>query len=270
MKFGRVFFSIFLLAVIFWLYKINRWQIGLPFMSNRSIDLIASDGKKIAADFYNADNPKGWLIFVHSMPETKESWKDLAEELRSLGYAGVAIDLRGHGDSTTQTNADGTRTDAEIKLGYQNFSDEEHQAGIGDIEAAWEFLKSSGAVPEKTNLIGASIGANLSLKFLTEHSDIGGAALLSAGNYKGMDSELLVSKLGPDQKILLVASKLDERSAGNNASDNQRYYDLASQVKNRHLILFDGAGHGTDLLKLEEEYNLKESIIKFLENGGIN
>ncbi len=254
MKLSRILFFIALLAAVFWLYGINYWQI----MDHQNIKLSGKDGKKIAADLYPANNPKGWVLFAHSMPETKESWKDLANRLKDLGYESLAIDLCGHGESDGGPNS------------YQKFSDAEHQAGIKDLEAAWGFLKSRGALPEKTVVVGASIGANLSLQFLTENPDFNGGILLSPGNYKGIDSAILVKRLNENQKILFVASRKDERSAGNNAEDNQNYYNLAAQVKNRHLIVFDGAGHGESLLKLEEEYDLTGAIIKFLEIGKTN
>lgn len=229
-----------------------------PILPPEKINLTAPDGPKISADFYDASEPKSWLLLVHMMPAVKESWGEFVKEMQKFGYASLAIDLRGHGESEGGPD------------GYQKFSDTEHRASIQDLEAGWEFLKSKGAIPEKSAVIGASIGANLGLQFLATHPEISGGVLLSPGNYKGMNSAQLVKKLSENQKIIFVASKLDERSGGNNVEDNRRYYDLASQVGNRHLIIFDGAGHGTDLFLLEKEYNLTEAIKKFLENGTIN
>lgn len=262
--------SVILLSVSA-VYFIN-FKFMNPAESIQKINLKSSDGKNISADFYSVESPNGWLILTHMMPATKESWKVIAEEMRKLGYASIALDLRGHGQSEGGPD------------GYQKFTDSEHQAGIKDIAAAWEFLKSKGAAPEKTMVVGASIGANLSMQFLVEHSDIGGGIFLSPGDYKGIDSGELVKKIGKDQGVVFVASKLDERSSGNprmqraeqsshdgnNAAQNQEYYDLAAQVRNRHLILFDGAGHGTDLFKLEKEYNLMEAIKKFIIYGTVN
>lgn len=229
-----------------------------PMPAVEKINLTASDSVKISADFYNIPEPNGWLLLIHMMPATKESWDGFAKSMQELGYASLAIDLRGHGESEDGPD------------GYQKFGDAEHRSSIQDLEAGWEFLKSKGAIPEKSAVIGASIGANLGLQFLTMHSEITGGVLLSPGNYKGMNSAQLVKKLSENQKIIFVASKLDERSAGNNAVQNREYYDLAFQVKNRHLIIFDGSGHGTDLFFLEKEYNLTEAIKKFLESGRIN
>ena len=254
MKLSRVIFFIALFGAAFWLYRINYWQV----MGHQNIKLSGKSGREISADLYAVNSPKGWLLMAHSMPETKESWNIFASDMQKFGYESLAFDLSGYGESDGGPD------------GYIKFSKEDHQAGIYDLETAWDYLKSRGASSKKTAVIGGSIGANLSLLFLTEHPEISGGVLLSAGDYQGINSAELVKKLNADQKLLLAASKLDERSAGNNSEQNAEYYNLASQVKNRHLILFEGKGHATELFNLKEEYNLEEAIIKFLEIGKIN
>lgn len=242
--------------------------IGAVIQKNDTMFINSSDNINIAADLYEVEQPKGWLLLVHMMPATKESWRQFAAVMQEAGYESLAIDLRGHGESVYADSRGQMR-----RLDYREFSDEEHQASIKDLEAGWEFLKSRGALLEKTTLIGASIGANLSLQFLANHQDFNGGVLLSAGNYKGIDSAVLVKKLNPNQKIILVASKMDESASDNNAEQNQQYYAAASQLKNRHLIVYDGGGHGTDFLnlrELQEEYDLTVAIKKFLEYGLIN
>src|SRR3989344_4533312 len=117
-------------------YFIN-FKLMNPWTSAEKINLTASDGKKISADFYPAKNPKGWLLLTHMMPATKESWGNFAKSMQESGYSNLAIDLRGHGESEGGPD------------GYQKFSDAEHQAGIRDLEVGWDFLKSRGAAPEK-------------------------------------------------------------------------------------------------------------------------
>ena len=116
--------------------------------------LKTSDGIKIAYDLYDVADPKGYIILAPMMPATKESWRDFANFTQKQGYSSIAIDLRGHGQSEGGPN------------GYENFSDNDHQKSIRDIEAAVEFLKNKGARPDRIILVGASIGANLSLKYL--------------------------------------------------------------------------------------------------------
>lgn len=216
--------------------------------------LKTTDNVQIAYSLYPVEGPRGWLILAHMMPATKESWRDFANELQKHGYESLAIDLRGHGES------DGGSS------GYQKFSDAEHQASIRDLEAAWEFLKSRGATPDKTSLIGASIGANLSLQFLTENPEFKKAVLLSPGlNYRGLKTEQLVKKLSQNQSVVFATSQDD----GNNAEENQQLYQVAAS-KNKHLIVFEAGGHGTNMFKAKNEYDLTEVIIKFLDHGSIN
>ena len=214
--------------------------------------LKTSDGVKISAVLREVADPKGWLILVHMMPATKESWKDFAEAMQKEGYENLAIDLRGHGESKGGPD------------GFKNFNDAAHQASIHDLEAAWEFLKSRGAVPDKLTVVGASIGANLSLQFLTKNSEVQRCILLSPGDYRGIDSGELVKSLHSGQRVLFVASRKDDRSNGNNAEQNEAYYNTMPDGVEKKLIIYESAGHGTDFLESKEASDLTEAIKIFL------
>jgi|SRR3989344_4786945 len=213
--------------------------------------LITKDGKRIAFTYYSAVNPVGWIIYAHMMPATKESWDGLARSFSAIGYEGIAVDLRGHG------NSDGGAE------GYQNFSDEEHQKSIYDIEGAVEYLKGRGADPGRITLIGASIGANLVLKYIVENSDFKKAVLLSAGlNYKGIEAVPLARMLREGQSVMLVASRDDGRTGGNNAEQNRAIFDAMPEGVNKKLQIYDEGGHGTALLGAHAD--LQSLIIRFM------
>lgn len=215
--------------------------------------LKTSDGINIAYDLYNVANPKGYIVLAHMMPATKESWKNFAGELQKNGYASIAIDFRGHGQSAGGPD------------GYKNFTDQEHQKSILDLNAAVEFLKSQGIKPKNIYLAGASIGANLSFWCLKDHSEIAGAILFSLGlNYKGVLTEPLASKISPKQKVLMVASQDDERSAGNATDMAKKLKDLLPVKTISELIIYETGGHGTDLLIAHPE--LSERILQFLNS----
>ncbi len=219
--------------------------------SSDKFELMTADGKKLSAIFYSAENPSGWLIFIHMMPATKESWSFLAGKFLESGYSSVAFDLRGHGESEGGPQ------------GYKNFSDKEHQSGIKDAEAAWEFLKSKGAVPEKTFLIGASIGANLALQFLAGHPEFKRGVLLSAGlDYRGVRTEPLAGKLHEDQGILLVSSRDD----GANLEENLKLLESVKMKAGAQMLSLNEAGHGTDMLS-SDEADVPADIIEFIKNG---
>lgn len=223
--------------------------------SVEKINLTTADGQKISANFYAVPGARGWLIFVHMMPAAKESWDSFARDMQKNGYAGIAMDLRGHGES--QSGPDG----------YKKFSDAETESSIIDLESAWDFLKSKNAAPEKTAVIGSSIGANLALQFLAIHPDMGKGILLSAGlNYHGVKTEAVAGKLNPAQSVMLAASKDD----GADAAENKTLYGALPEKMNKHLIIFEKGGHGNSMFSAADELNLADAIKKFLEYGSIN
>src|SRR3989338_6181878 len=167
----------------------------------RKIFLTTKDGVKIAANLYPAESPKGWIVFSHMMPAVKESWNDLAEEFCGAGHESIAIDLRGHGESVSSGLA--------RELNYRNFSEEDHQKSILDLEATADFLiKEREAAAGKISFVGASIGANLSLQYISEHPEFKTAVLLSPGlDYRGVKTEPLAKNSKPDQGYFLSAPK---------------------------------------------------------------
>ena len=213
----------------------------------RKIFLITKDEVKIAANLYPAESPKGWIVFSHMMPAVKESWNDLAEIFCGAGYESIAIDLRGHGESVFNGSM--------RELNYRNFSDKEHQKSILDLEAAVDFLiKEQKAAPAQISFVGASIGANLSLQYVSEHPEFKTAVLLSPGlDYRGVKTEPLAKNLKAGQRVFFISAKDDVRSGGDNAEENQKLYDLTPAGAEKKIKIYETGGHGTDILKAQPE-----------------
>jgi alpha-beta hydrolase superfamily lysophospholipase len=219
----------------------------------KKISLITKDGMKIAANLYSVEKPLDWFVLSHMMPATKESYKDLATKLQNDGYESITIDLRGHGESD-----DGPE-------GFFYFKDEEHQKSILDLEAAANYLiKERKATPNKISFIGASIGANLSLQYITNPpaggSEFQTAILLSPGlNYRGIKTEPMAKNIKSGQNVFFVSAADD----GPNAEENKILYELTPDTANKKIQIYKTGGHGTDILKNQQElYNL---IIEFLK-----
>ena len=231
------------------------------------IFLTTKDGVKIAANLYPIESPAGWIIFSHMMPVMKESWNDLAKRFQDADYESVAIDLRGHGESVSGLMAR-SRLDSQGEtlpfLNYRNFPDAEHQKSILDLEAAADFLiKERKAAAGKISFVGASIGANLSLQYISEHPEFKTAVLLSPGlDYRGVKTEPMVKKLSAGQKVFFVSAQDDIRSGGNNAEENQKLYDLTPPEVEKQIKIYETGGHGTDILKSQPE--LAEKIKDFI------
>lgn len=201
----------------------------------------------IAADYYPAAATAKGVLLIHMMPATKESWRDFASKLVSAGYQALAIDLRGHGESTGGPK------------GYQRFTDVEHRSSINDVAAGAEFLASKGV--KELTLIGASIGANLALEYAAENHEVKRAVLLSPGlDYRGIATEPLMARLTAGQAVLLVGSDNDSQS---DSSVIRRIASAAAAGVKTDELIYKSAGHGTDMFG-KESPDLAQAILKWL------
>lgn len=228
------------------------------FMNGQNVQKVTfatEDGVEIAGNFYPQQGKilRGSVLFLHMMPATKESWHGLAKELQKRDVASLAIDLRGHGGSTKlKIKSQKLKV---VDLDYRNFTDEEHQKSILDVEAALEWLnKKNGGMP--MSIVGASIGANLALQALAQHAEIKKAALLSPGlNYRGIEVMPFVVSFLPDQSVFYATSKDD----GDNTKQVQALYNSTKAQKT--IKIYDNAGHGTSML---QNTDLSSLLIDFL------
>lgn len=115
------------------------------------IDLLTSDGVELAAWYYAVakdEKPRGTVILVHDLEGSHASVEPLAAGLQRAGYAVVAPDLRGHGDST-KLEAGGTTTDAKslrkndlLAIAASAGGRVRDQASMrGDLEAVRNWIK---------------------------------------------------------------------------------------------------------------------------------
>lgn len=212
-------------------------------MSVSRVEFKTADGVKIVADYYTPPQPstKG-VVLVHMMPATRQSWQNFAPVLQAEGYAALAIDLRGHGESGGGD--------------YRNFGDQEHQASMADLAAAAEFLQGKGVT--EIAVAGASIGANLALQFLAENPETRAVVLLSPGiDYRGIVMAPLVSRVSDKQKILLVGAADDAAGMGESCADMAASFGLSQK------ICYAAGGHGTNLFIAHPD--LMSQIIEYLK-----
>lgn len=217
-------------------------------MAQERISFQTADRVTIIGDWTSPEGAKRAVLLLHMMPALRVSWLPLSRALNEARFATLAIDLRGHGESTEQSGK---------KLNYQNFSDNEHQASRLDVDAAVNFLKSKGFNEENVDFAGASIGANLALDALHRYKGSTRAVLLSPGlDYRGVKTEPLMKGLGAHQKVWIIAAEGDTYSAESSAALQQLQKETAT-VK-----IFNGAEHGTNLFNPQP--TLIQDIVKFL------
>jgi alpha-beta hydrolase superfamily lysophospholipase len=212
-------------------------------MVAEKVSFRTTDGVDIAADFYPAGSGRGVLL-VHQFNRDKKSYAGLANALNTNGFAALALDLRGHGES----RGAGALSDPQ-SLRPQDFADMEK-----DLLAAARFLASKGVT--RFYIVGASIGANLAISYPVHHAGFSASVALSPGiDFKGLQP--LADAKRTRVPLLVVSSRDDAYSFSSSA----RLLDAVSAEKD--WIRFDSAGHGTDMLK--NEAGLPSRILDWIQ-----
>lgn len=251
-------FIIVVVAVAFWFFlsgtKRPEEKSEAPVASSMEMVRIKTkDGVEIVGDYYPpigerqvASGVSRGVLLLHMMPSDRKSWVKFAEKLQASGFPVLSIDLRGHGES--QGGPDG----------YKSFSDEEHRASKFDALAGAMFLRSKKV--DEFHVVGASIGANLALEYLSEHPNGRSAVLLSPGlDYRGLKTAPLLEKVPESRGIFLVASEDD-------AYPKDTVNELASRITldEKHQVkIFETGGHGTTIFENHPEF--MDEIIKWLK-----
>jgi alpha-beta hydrolase superfamily lysophospholipase len=207
---------------------------------SQKVTFTTSDGVNISASWTAAATTLGAVILVHMYPATKESWASFQDVLAKRGLASLAIDLRGHGEST--------RTATGQTLDFRKFTDDENLSSMEDLRAAYAWIVKRGMERDRIAVGGASIGANLALRFLAEEPQVPAALLLSPGlNHHGVTTEGITEEVNPHQAVLMVVSKEDDEESVKAA--NQILSWLAVDVK--EVKRLKNAGHGTRMLEAD-------------------
>ncbi len=209
-------------------------------MSQR-IELITDDDVKIVGNWVTSPTTVGGAVLLHMFPATKESWGPFQNVLARRGIASLAIDLRGHGESNQTANG--------RPIDYQKFTDAEHVSSISDVRAAYEWIRGRGLDPEQVAIIGASIGANLAMKYAAEEPRVPAILLLSPGiNYHGVNTMDIVDEIAQHQGVWIAASSGDDDESVKASNELLKYLEVDHKVFKKEL----NAGHGTKIFEGDE------------------
>lgn len=177
----------------------------------------ALDQWRAAATYYPGADPDTGVVLVHQLGSDRSEWGPLVAKLQAGRAVSVlAVDLRGHGDST--------RGPRDETVTWERFgTDRERWASTAyDVVAAVQYLRTEGA--RRVVVVGSSLGGSAALLAATgalgeytapPRSEIDGVAILSPGlAYRGVDiREPMQRYLQSRRPLLLFAGDQDRPSA---------------------------------------------------------
>jgi len=213
------------------------------------VSFVTSDSVTIHGTYYPVGNsPAPAVVLLHMLGKSRRDWSVFAESAAWSGFAVLAIDLRGHGQSTAMKSG---------SLSVKTMSPADFSAMTKDVEASVEWLRNrrdvdSGAIA----LVGASIGANVALTYGAGDTAIRAVVLLSPGEvYRGFALQPALREYVP-RRLLAIAAE----------DDNYSLLTVRSVAREDHgkvdVQVYSDGGHGTYLLAARPE--LAGRVIEFL------
>ena len=216
---------------------------GPPLAAQR-VTFRTDDEVVLAASWYEpSSRPAPAVILLHMLSRSRRDWEPVASRLAAEGVGALAVDFRGHGDSTGQL-AGGPAPD--------------YTALLLDVKAARRYLATRGDVqPSRVGLAGASLGANVAALHAAGDAAIISLALLSPSlDYRGLRIEQALRQFGA-RPALLVGSN-DDPYAARTVRELEK-----SGGGLREPLILDQAGHGT--LMLARDADLARRLVDWFK-----
>ncbi|MBU0639590.1 MAG: alpha/beta hydrolase [Planctomycetes bacterium] len=221
----------------------------LAFADPEQVSFYTEDGVRIFADYYAPAKAAGgapMAILLHMYKHDRSSWKPLASVLQKRGFATLAIDMRGHGESAT--------TEAEKRV--ENRDTALFKDMYEDVRGAYDWLaRQEGVDRARFALVGASVGCSVALRYAAQDKSVDALVCLTPGvEYLGLDSKRDIRKI-VGRKMLLMATA-DERAACD---------ELKPLTDGVGVRVFEGQAHGTRMFGVVS--GIESEVAEFLSDA---
>ncbi len=207
------------------------------------VEIKTKDGWTLSGRYFpSKEEDTLTFVLLHESHGRKQNWYWLARQMARRGIGYLAIDLRGHGLSTTAPEGvASTHQKFRIKKGDNPWARMRE-----DVDASVQWLVERGVPIESIALGGADVGGSIALRYAALHADVPMLFMLSPGmSYKEV---LTVNAMRAyrDRPILLVVAEDDRRSA----AETPILFEFAkrSAGEDNATILNAERGHGTRML----------------------
>ncbi|MGA2222452.1 MAG: alpha/beta fold hydrolase [Verrucomicrobiia bacterium] len=211
----------------------------------RTIRLTTADEVGISAAYYPvASDSAPAVVLLHGLATNRDEWSGFASLLQRNGIAALAIDLRGHGESTRRLTAQGPEL-----LDYHKFTPRDFQDMLLDVNAATDWLLDQpGINKNRIGIVGASLGANIALRYTMFNEDLAALLLLSPGIvYKDVRTDDVMKRLGP-VPLRIAVSRNDSFAFESAKRLMEIRKDAGRSSDTNELIICTGNLHGAPML----------------------
>lgn len=208
-------------------------------LGSERISFKTQEGTPLVGFYKSPEKNNHVLVALHGLASSKEEWMMLVTKLDQFGWGWLIYDGRGQGESSLTKGKDNSPN------GYRYFSrpgpGSEWDRMVNDLGAAMQFLDKKGIKKNQVVLAGASLGANICLRYAALTRFPSRVLLLSPGlDYQGVRTDDVVSTLKPSH-VLLIAHPSDIYSF-------QSCLDLKRKVPALTFWTDVKAGHGVQML----------------------
>lgn len=199
-------------------------------------DYATSDGIQIVGDYWtpiDMSRPAPVVILLHMYGSDRKAWLPLVGALEQAGFAILAIDLRGHGDSKLPE-------DKNLAQQVKDRDPELFRSMYKDVLGAYEWLRARPEVDlSRLAMVGASVGCSVALDYAGRDKSVDALALMTPGkDYLGLDSIKHI-KTCAGRSILMLTSQ-EEKDKGTS--------DLADSAPGAQVKVYPEADvHGTQM-----------------------
>jgi alpha-beta hydrolase superfamily lysophospholipase len=215
----------------------------------KTVQFDTTDGVTIVGSYYpqkRAGRPS--ILLLHMLGRNRTTVADTAGRLHEAGFNVLAIDLRGHGESTQGK-------DHPVRM--EAFLSSDYAAMDQDVDAAVRYLREQLGEKHELAIVGGSIGANLAMRKGAADAGVAAVVLLSPSlDYRGIVTTDAIPRY-KDRPILILTTERDTSSL----EGAKKIAEGLSGEKEFKVL--PGLAHGTALLRSRPE--IEEEVIDWLK-----
>lgn len=240
---------------------VAAWSLAFA-EAQRTVRLRTTDDVTIVGTYYPIkQNPAPAVLLIHSVARNRTTWDDFAKLLQHRGMAALAIDLRGHGESTRKLTADGS-----VTVDFHNFAGGDYLDMLLDVEAAVDWLQAQPEIDRNhIALVGESLGANIVLRYAAINEDLAALVVFSPGiNYRNVRTDDVISQVGR-RPLRIFVSQFDSFAFESSKHLVEIQQESGIDTATNELTICTGNLHGSDMLSGVK--NLPQIVVSWLKEA---